>query len=95
MLRIKELREKQKITQKELGKIMGVTGQTILNWENGIHTPNEAQLNKLADLFGVTLDYLFNRTNEHDYEGLIDNLKRLSKEEYIEALARILKDSAK
>ena len=38
-MRLKELRISKKLSQSELAKIIGVSGQTILNWENGIYEP--------------------------------------------------------
>ena len=50
-MKLKELREKENYTQTYLAKKMGVTSQTILNWENEIYEPNIKQLIFLADLF--------------------------------------------
>lgn len=62
-MKLKELRRKQNISQSQLGEILGVTGQTVLNWENGIYEPKIEHLIKLADYFNVTIDYLVERKN--------------------------------
>jgi DNA-binding XRE family transcriptional regulator len=36
-MRLRELRNKSGLTQNEISRKLGVTGQTILNWENGIY----------------------------------------------------------
>lgn len=60
-MRLKELRKRANVSQSELGEILGVTGQTVLNWENGIYEPKIEHLIKLADYFNVTIDYLVER----------------------------------
>ena len=43
-MKIKELRIEHKLSQNELGKIINVSGQTILNWENDIYEPSIEKL---------------------------------------------------
>ncbi|CEO04824.1 DNA-binding protein [[Clostridium] sordellii] len=52
------------LNQVEFAKIFNVTKQTVSNWENGNRNPDSATLSKLADYFGVTVDYLLGRTDE-------------------------------
>lgn len=59
--RLKELRLKKGLTQTELGEKVGVTKQTIINYEKGITEPSFENLIKLADLLEVSLDWLFGR----------------------------------
>jgi len=59
---IAELRAEKDITQKQLAEILNLSSSAISNYENGIHTPDLATLNKMADYFNVTLDYLSGRT---------------------------------
>lgn len=58
--RIKELRKSVGWTQRELATRMNVSQQTIGSWEVGRAEPNTEALKKLAELFGVTVDYLIN-----------------------------------
>ena len=84
-MRIKELRTYHKLSQNELGKIMNVSGQTILNWENGIYQPSIEKLVQLADYFKVTLDYLVNRKQSFSTAEIVCNeLKKLDKKELLE-----------
>ncbi len=57
-----ELRTERGIYQKELAIYLNVSIGTISNYEKGIHYPDLETLGKLADFFGVTTDYLLNRT---------------------------------
>lgn len=56
--RIRELRKKNKLTMKELGKQVGVVEGTISQYETGKRQPDIEMLSKLANYFGVTIDYL-------------------------------------
>ena len=56
--RIKELRQKAKLTQPELADKMGFTSQTVSNWESGSREPDISALAQLSSLFNVSLDYL-------------------------------------
>lgn len=58
MLRLKELRRKYGITLRQMGEILGLAESTIAHYESGRMEPNLNTLQKIADYFGVTLDYL-------------------------------------
>lgn len=45
---------------------MGVTSQTISAYELGTRQPDHVMLSRLADLYGVDVDYLLGRTNVRD-----------------------------
>lgn len=89
MKRIKELRTEKKLTQAELGEKINSTQRQISKWELGAIEPNIADLQKLADFFGVSIDYLVEREEEDgvvivsgnelskDESALIDKLRRL------------------
>ena len=60
------------------------SGQTILNWENGIYEPKINQLIQLADLFGATVDYLIERKNNgKKADDICRELERIPKENII------------
>lgn len=46
------------LTQLELAKIIGVTRNTVANWETGKTEPSVVQLRKLSELSGVPLDFI-------------------------------------
>ena len=58
---IKELRKLNKYTQKQLANILGVAQTTIANYEKGIRVPDAKMLQKIADIFNVSIDYLIGR----------------------------------
>lgn len=57
---IQKLRKSLGMTQKELGKAIGVSTQAVSQWECG-GTPDVALLPVIADTLGVTVDTLFGR----------------------------------
>ena len=61
---IKQLRTSRGLSQVELAKKLSVTKQTVSNWENDNIQPSIDMLEKLADFFGVSTDYLLGRVEE-------------------------------
>lgn len=66
MNRIRELRKLNKMTMKELGRTIGLSESTISLYETEKHQPDHATLNKLADVFGVSIDYLLGREEKEN-----------------------------
>lgn len=60
--RIKALRLKKNLTQKELANKLNLTPKMVSFYELGERVPPTDALEKLADIFGVTTDYLLCRT---------------------------------
>ena len=56
--RIKLIREANKLTQVEFGKILNVTKQTVSNWENNNIQPSIEIVKKIALKFGVSSVYI-------------------------------------
>lgn len=48
-----------RMTQAEAAREMGVTKQTMVNWEKGATAPTVPQARKLAELYKIPLDYIF------------------------------------
>lgn len=56
--RIRALRQSRGMNQVELAQLLGVTKQSISNWENDNIQPSIEMLKKLAAVFSVSSDYL-------------------------------------
>lgn len=54
-------RKKQNITQEALAQQLGVTNQAVSKWESDQCCPDVMLLPKIADIFGSTIDELFDR----------------------------------
>lgn len=65
--RIRQLRNDNGWNQEELGKKMNLAKVTISQYENETRSPNPDIINKFADLFGVTVDYLLGRDDNKNY----------------------------
>lgn len=63
MLRLKELRLRDKKTQKELAVLLGIDRTTYTKYETEASEPNLETLIALADYFDVSLDYLVGRSD--------------------------------
>jgi repressor LexA len=61
MIRLKELRRTKDITQEELAKQMQLSPSTIGMYETGRREPDFDTLQKFADFFHVSTDYLIGR----------------------------------
>lgn len=61
MNRLKELRTKHRLKQSELADVLNVTQSTLSGWETGRYDIGNSDLNKIADYFDVSLDYLLGR----------------------------------
>ena len=63
-LKIKELREKNSLSQNKLAKSIGITRQAVNLWEKGETVPRLSKINKLAQAFNCNSNeivaYLFN-----------------------------------
>ncbi len=57
--RVKEFRERYKMTQEQLAKKMGVSRQTIISIESGRYNPSLILAYKLAKCFGSTIENVF------------------------------------
>lgn len=55
--KLKVLRRGQKLTQQDVADRVGLSRATLSNYEIGRRTPHLKDLQKLADCFGVGLDY--------------------------------------
>lgn len=56
--RVIECRKEKGMTQAELIKASGLSGQTIVNLEKNYYAPNISTILKISEIFGVTLDWL-------------------------------------
>ena len=64
--RIKELRKEKKETQVQVAAAVGVSEQYYQKLEYGENLPGIENAWKLADHFGVSIDYLVGRTEKRE-----------------------------
>lgn len=51
-------------TAYQVAKATGISTATLTNWKKGRYTPKQDKLQKIADYFGVTVEYLMTGKNE-------------------------------
>ena len=78
-----KLRLTRGLTQELLGKQIGLTPSAISNIEKSISYPSIDTLIKLAEFFGVTLDYLSTDKYSKELDELEMRVKLLTTEQYL------------
>ncbi len=78
---IRILREKQNISQQKLADAVGLSQQSIYQYENGIAEPDIDTLIKIATYFNVSVDYIVGNTE-------IKRLITEQEEEFLSALEK-------
>ena len=102
--RIQELRKKAGLTQQELAKKIEISHPQIVRYENKNVQPPADVLAKIANVFGVSIDYLvFGNTSDKAQQTLkdaelikqfekIDNLPEEEKETILKVIAAFVRD---
>lgn len=57
--KIRELREKRGLSQKQLADALGIDQSAIARWETGANEPTAFNVRRLADILGVAPGDLF------------------------------------
>ena len=81
MNRIRDLREDRDLRQSDLAEAVGIDQRTISNYETGKSNPDSDALIRLADFFGVSIDYLVGRVQQDFYfsqgrKKVIENIQQ-------------------
>ena len=77
--RIKEERMKRKMSQQQLGDLLGVTKVSICGYENGTRTPTMETFLKIVEVLDITPDYLLGRDINVICEEEEKYVKKISK----------------
>lgn len=95
--RIFELLEKRGIEQQSLADYLGIKKQNITEWKAGRTHSYKKYINKIAEFFGVSTDYLLNTENtsspNSDEDVWRDLLKTFSMDE-LKRLSQLSRDEA-
>lgn len=59
-----QLLQKYGVTAYKVSKETGITQSTLSDWKRGRSTPKTENMKKIADYFGVTVEYLMTGKNE-------------------------------
>lgn len=93
--RIAKLREQRKLTQEELSKQLSISRASLSHYEKNRRVPDYETLNKIADFFNVTVDYLIGRTDdptppENEHIKLFEESLELSDEKILERFSLLV-----
>lgn len=69
--RLVELRKKRDLRQQDVADHLHITRSTYAQYEINRRVPEYATLEKLADFFEVSIDYLVGRDNEKSFVGKV------------------------
>lgn len=76
-VRLKYLRKSNNKTQQDIADILGITRPAYTAYEQGKRNPDYEILEKIADYYNVSIDYLLGRTDNkgalHTQAGISDN----------------------
>ena len=71
-IRLKNLRIQNGYTQKEMAENLGTSQPSNQKWEKGTRKPSRITLQKIANFFNVSTDFLLGETDIPDPESDID-----------------------
>jgi transcriptional regulator with XRE-family HTH domain len=84
--RLKRLREDRKLSQQQLADRLNINRSTYARYELGQTQPDYETLQRLADFYEVSVDYLFGRENNNN----LPELTAKDKKDIAKQLERIL-----
>ena len=86
---IAELRKNSNLTQLELAEKLNYSDKSISKWERGESIPDVAVLKEIADLFGVTLDYMVQKEHTKKAETKPDKKRKVYNRGFITGMSII------
>lgn len=86
--RVKEIRLKNNLTQKEFAKQIGLSAPAVGAIENGLYTPNFNVLRTLKKKFFADYSYIIDGENTDEINNLRQENLKLKKE--VERLAKVV-----
>lgn len=84
--RFKQIRVNNNLTQKEMGKVVGLSAPAIGAIENGLYTPNFKVMRILKNKFSIDYAFLIDGESQGDVKNLRQENAKLKEE-----LARLTK----
>ncbi|MDR6226640.1 helix-turn-helix domain-containing protein [Desmospora profundinema] len=81
--RLRTLRMRRKMRQEDIANLLEISKSAVGMYERGDREPSLETLRKLADLYGVTTDFLLGRT-VHSTDVLGDSYQEANLREFLE-----------
>ena len=90
---LKFARKMNHLSQKDVAQKLGINRVSYARYESGEREPDLATLDKLATMFGVSVDFLMKRPPFSEWENILKNRDSLS-ENLAELLLPLLENTA-
>ena len=74
-MKIKHARIAAQMTQEQVAGVLGVSRQTMSNWETGKTYPDIVSVIKMSDLYAISLDHLLKEKEEMPMSNYMDYLE--------------------
>ncbi len=85
--RLKLLRKKHNLTQRDFAKLIGSSQGNVGDWERGRSLPGAIAISRIVKQFDISADWLFfgmdDQYNQNAVESLIPLISKLNKDEII------------
>lgn len=76
--KIMKLRKEKKLSQETLADTLGVTRQTISNWELNVTKPDISQIKKISKYFNISIDELLDNDIRDIIEKKVSNTEKIT-----------------
>ena len=91
-----ELLVKNRVTAYKVAKETGIATATLTQWKNGTSVPKQDKLQKIADFFGVTVDYLMGIERDETIQYYLnDETREIAQEIFDNKDLKILFDASR
>lgn len=91
-----QLCQEKGVTAYKVCKETGITTATISNWKAGRYTPKQEKMQKIADFFGVSLEYLMTgKENDNEKYYINEETAEMAQALFENKNLRVLFDAAK
>lgn len=87
-----KLRDSKGLKDSDIAKATGITKSTFSDWKNGRSKPKDEKLLKIAEFFGVTLDYLRTGENKKEFASRSSELNLRDEKDIAKRLEAALSD---
>ena len=74
--KLKGARNDAGLTQEQIAEALGVSRQTVSNWENGRTYPDIISVIKMSDIYNISLDLLLKEREEKPMSDYLDYLEK-------------------
>lgn len=88
-LLLRDLRRSKRLTQSDLAAVLGTSTSAVGNWELGLREPDFQMLQRIAEYFHVSTDYLLGLTKEKAPAGDPAEASAPTREQMIDTIIQI------